>query len=109
MRTKITVPVLAIALIGTATAAFAQGPAGAGDAAATIPGSEVRAGEAQRMNATSGVTTGNANLPYENQRSDRPQSPVNSYSGRVTHSDEQAKGLVPGSTTADGGRVRNRN
>ncbi|MBX9710291.1 MAG: hypothetical protein K2X60_04595 [Xanthobacteraceae bacterium] len=39
--------------------------------------------------------------------SDRPQSPVSSYSGAVTHPDEQAKGLVPGSTNADGGYFRN--
>lgn len=49
----------------------------------------------------SGVTTGSSGY------SDRPQSPVSNSSGPVTHSNEQAKGLVPGSTNADGGLVRN--
>ncbi len=47
----------------------------------------------------SSVTTG--------QSSDRPQSPLSSSSGQVTHSDEQARGLVPGNTSADGGESRN--
>jgi hypothetical protein len=50
-------------------------------------------------------TTGSARVAPHG--SDRPQSPVNSYSGNVTHSDEQAKGLVPGNTSADGGEARN--
>lgn len=49
----------------------------------------------------SSITTGASSF------SDRPQSAVSNSSGQVTHSNEQAKGLVPGNTSADGGLSRN--
>lgn len=60
---------------------------------------------AHKSKHRSSVTTGQSTTATG--FSDRPQSPVSNSSGPVTHPDEQAKGLVPGSTNADGGLARN--
>lgn len=50
-------------------------------------------------------TTGSATVAPHG--SERPQSPINSYSGNATHPNEQAKGSIPGSPTGDVGEARN--
>ena len=45
--------------------------------------------------------------PYRPRFTNAPQSPVDAYSGDVTHRDEHARGLVPGNPNADGGEKRN--
>lgn len=51
------------ATLGAVGAASAQGPAGgSGSGGATIPGSEVRAGETRRLNSDPSITTGSSNV-----------------------------------------------
>jgi hypothetical protein len=61
MNTKIvSAALIAASLVGSTLVASAQAGGAAGPAAATVPGSDVRAGEQGRMNMQPGVTTGSA-------------------------------------------------
>jgi hypothetical protein len=74
-------------------------------ALAAIVAGHAYAQTGQKSKPHTGVTTGMSS--GASGFSDRPQSPVSNSSGPVTHSDEQAKGLVPGNPNADGGPARN--
>jgi hypothetical protein len=73
MKSKLVICVL-LALSASTTIASAQGPAGRGRGAATIPGSDVRAGEGRRLNSEAGRTRSFAMMRHGRRTVGQPES-----------------------------------